>query len=213
MNAPTPSALTTLVSKSSSDPISALTTQVVHNLQHQHLWTSLRIHTSAADFITLSDFQNLPSTATPTPLISGIPPHLAYSHPDEQLYMLELGLRDDDLEPERVFVLATTQAQSWTLRKLAAVFDGLPQPGTVETPPPPDDTTTANGQQHVEDVKSDGGKAAKLARYYERRREAMVSKEWGGKRLLLAVVDRTMGGDGTVVYYVVQEGNVKPRQN
>jgi hypothetical protein len=212
MNAPTPSALTTLVSKSSSDPISALTTQVVHNLQHQHLWTSLRIHTSAADFITLSDFQNLPSTATPTPLISGIPPHRAYTHPDEQLYMLELGLRDDDLEPERVFVLATTQAQSWTLRKLAAVFDGLPQPGTVETTPP-DDTTTANGQQHVEDVKSDGGKAAKLAQYYERRREAMVSKEWGGKRLLLAVVDRTMGGDGTVVYYVVQEGNVKPRQN
>jgi hypothetical protein len=130
-----------------------------------------------------------------------------YTHPDEQLYMLELGLRDDDLDPERVFVLATTQGQSWTLRKLAAVFDSLPQPGSVETTP---DATNADS---AEPARSDSGKAAKLAQYYERRRKAMVSKQWGGKRLLLAMVDREMGGDGTVVYYVVQEGNVKPRQN
>lgn len=39
-------------------------------------------------------------------------------------------------------------------------------------------------------------------------------KGWGGKRLLLAIVGRGgMGGDGTVVYYTVGEGEVKPRQN
>ncbi len=34
------------------------------------------------------------------------------------------------------------------------------------------------------------------------------------KRLLLAMRAREgQGGDGTVVYYIVQEGEVKPRQN
>jgi tRNA-splicing endonuclease subunit Sen15, fungi type len=34
-------------------------------------------------------------------------------------------------------------------------------------------------------------------------------KEWRGKRVLLAVVD----GDSTVIYYLIHDGIVKPRQN
>jgi tRNA-splicing endonuclease subunit Sen15 len=127
------------------------------------------------------------------------------------MYMLENGLRDDDLLPERLFVLPTTQGQSWSLRKLAAVFDSLPEPGTgigegVQ------EAAAGNNSKDVADA-VDKDKSVSLAKYYERRKKADATKEWGGKRLLLALVDRTMGGDGTVVYYVVQEGNVKPRQH
>lgn len=136
------------------------------------------------------------------PLISGIPPHRLYTHPDEQAYMLEIGLRDEDLLPERVFVLPTAKGQTWSLRKLAAVFDSLPEPDVPDSSSAADAVAADNKE-----------KAAKLAKYYERRRKVNASKEWGGKRLLLAMVDRGIGGDGTVVYYIVQEGTVKPRQN
>ena len=34
------------------------------------------------------------------------------------------------------------------------------------------------------------------------------------KRVLLAMMSQNgMGGDGTIVYYIMQEGAVKPRQN
>ncbi|KAJ9224586.1 hypothetical protein DTO027B5_3948 [Paecilomyces variotii] len=191
---PSPSALTSLISASgSSDPISALTTQILHNLKHQHLWTSLQVH-------------QLPSTTdqdTSIPLISGVPPNRLYTHPDEQLWMLENNLRDDDIGPERFFVLPTTRGQKFTLRKLAGVFDSLPEVEEDERPL----LTQVTDDQKTKD------KAEKLSAYYERRKQMSKTQEWGGKRLLLAMVDRGVGGDGTVVYYVIQEGTVKPRQN
>ncbi|KAL1989320.1 hypothetical protein VTN96DRAFT_82 [Rasamsonia emersonii] len=208
--APAPSSLTALISQSgAADPISALTTQILHNLQYQHLWTSLRIHKpsspSSADGEAASSSSSSPEqlvSASAMPLISGIPPHRLYTHPDEQAYMLEIGLRDEDLLPERVFVLPTAKGQTWSLRKLAAVFDSLPEPDVPDSSSAADAVAADNKE-----------KAAKLAKYYERRRKVNASKEWGGKRLLLAMVDRGIGGDGTVVYYIVQEGTVKPRQN
>ncbi|KAI9931851.1 hypothetical protein ASPWEDRAFT_375062 [Aspergillus wentii DTO 134E9] len=194
---PEPSALTNLISASSvpGHPLSATTTQILHNLQHQHLWTALHIHdiqlptdpSSPEDQQSKSGF-----------LISGIPPHRVYTHPDEQLYMLERGLRDADIELERMFVLPTVQGQSWSLRKMAAVFDSLPE---------------GEEEPSSYEVSDKEDKAAKLQEYYEYRTKARATKEWGSKRLLLAMVDKGMGGDGTVVYYVVQEGAVKPRQN
>ncbi|OQD75024.1 hypothetical protein PENDEC_c008G02604 [Penicillium decumbens] len=199
---PGPSALSKLIeaSSASGNPFSATTLQIMHNLQHQHLWTSLQIHDistpSDTETSTKSPITSLPDNTAPT-LISGIPPHRVYTHPDEQLYMLEQGLRDDDLKPERIFVIPTAQGQSWSLRRMAAVFDALAE---VQ----PDETSTGE---------KDTGKAEQLAKYYERRKKAHETKEWGGKRVLLAMVDKGMGGEGTVVYYVVQEGEVKPRQN
>ena len=81
---------------------------------------------------------------------------------------------------------------------MAGVFDSLPEGGADE----------ANREVEVE-----GEKADKLREYYEYREKARATREWGGKRMLLAMVDRQMGGDGTVVYYVVHDGAVKPRQN
>ncbi|PLN84421.1 hypothetical protein BDW42DRAFT_39885 [Aspergillus taichungensis] len=220
---PQPSALTNLIAASPStsapsDPLAASTLQILHNLQHQHLWTSLQTHeielpvpkkdtpSSSASPPASSPATTTTTTTTTTTqyLISGIPPHHVYIHPDEQLYMLQRGLRETDIELERLFVLPAVQGQSWSLARLAAVFDSLP--GGEGRP-------AASAAAGTDIEGSEGDKAAKLAEYYEYREKASLTKEWGGKRILLAMVDRMMGGDGTVVYYIVQEGAVKPRQN
>ncbi|PLB46768.1 hypothetical protein P170DRAFT_428058 [Aspergillus steynii IBT 23096] len=202
---PNPSALSSLIAASASpNPLSASTIQILHNLQHQHLWTSLKAHDIPIPSSTPSTADEASSTLF---LISGIPPHHVYIHPDEQLYMLQKGLREDDVELERMFVLPTVHGQSWTLRKLAAVFDSLPDTAEEEAL----GSSVDDGEERA--GSEDGEKAAKLAAYYEYRQKARQTGEWGTKRLLLAMVDRSMGGDGTVVYYVVHEGAVKPRQN
>ena len=125
--------------------------------------------------------------------------------------MLERGLRDGDIDPERTFVVPTVQGQSWSLRRMAAVFDLLPSV----------DEELASLAAPAGDLQSGGAggydgddeKEARLRDYLEYRKKARYTGEWGGKRLLLGMVDRGMGGEGTVVYYVVQEGAVKPRQN
>ncbi|KAL4896664.1 hypothetical protein BDV59DRAFT_111284 [Aspergillus ambiguus] len=205
--APEPSALTSLIASTStpSNPYSASTIQTLHNLQHQHLWTSLQVHELP---LLHTSKPSSGGTTQPPPhlLISGIPPNRVYTHPDEQLYMLEKGLREEDVELERMFVLPTVQGQSWSLRKMAAVFDSLPSADSAQV------------QSSGEDIDEEGQKkspekAAKIAEYYKRRKQALQTREWGGKRILLSMVDKGMGGDGTIVYYVVQEGAVKPRQN
>lgn len=203
--APEASALTRLIDSASmsGNPLGATTIQILHNLQHQHLWTSLQIHDVP-----------IPANSTPDPaylepsardkgrtIISGIPPQRTYTHPDEQLYLLENGLGEDDLKPERVFVIPTSQGQYWSLRRMAGVFDALPN---IEVDEDSEESTSQN-------VNPD--KAKKLEEYYKRKEKALETKEWGSRRMLLAMVDKGMGGDGTVVYYVVQEGEVKPRQN
>lgn len=119
--------------------------------------------------------------------------------------MLEKGLQEDDIPAERMFVLPLAQGQAWSLRRLVAVFDSLAEP----------DSGSGEGEGERErSVLEDAGKKREgLVEYFARRKIAQSTREWGGKRLLLGMVDKGMGGDGTVVYYVVQEGAVKPRQN
>ncbi|CAI7574163.1 unnamed protein product [Penicillium manginii] len=180
----------------STNPQAATTLQVLHNLQHQHLWTSLQIHASPSN-----STSSVPQESRP-PLISGIPPNRVYTHPDEQLYMLEQGLREDDLRPERLFVIPTAQGQDWSLRRMAAVFDSLDEI-----------TVAADDEADLEKRPPQDEKAQKLEEYYQRRETANATLEWGSKRVLLGMSNKGMGGDGTVVYYIVQEGEVKPRQN
>ncbi|KAJ5996874.1 hypothetical protein N7499_006813 [Penicillium canescens] len=198
---PEPSALSAQTSSATHQtPSVATSTQVLHNLQHQHLWTSLLTHTIPTPLPSSTKGQTQTHAVT---LVSGIPPHRVYTHPDEQLWMLENGIREDDLRPERMFVIPTAHGQSWSLATMAAVFDELPRVagGLVEY------GHGENGENGDDEMER------KLTRYYEKREMARESREWGSQRLLLAMVDRGMGGDGTVAYYVVQEGEVKPRQN
>jgi tRNA-splicing endonuclease subunit Sen15 len=104
--------------------------------------------------------------------------------------MLENGIHETDVPVEREWVLPVAQGQKWSLRRLAGGFDALPERG--------DDIGV-----------EDEGKSQKLTEFLEMKKQG----KWGGKRLLLAMVNRGMGGDGTVVYYIVMEGSVKPRQN
>ncbi|KAK5143987.1 hypothetical protein LTR04_001716, partial [Oleoguttula sp. CCFEE 6159] len=141
---PPPSALTNLINSStpSSDHpayLYHLALQIQHNLQHQHLWTSLRIHTH-------SPLSSAPRTLLPRPLISGLPPQSVYIHPDEQIELLQrehvrkksrqaAGKADgegdkekEELRPEREWVLPTHFREKWSLRRFGEVFDGI---GTV----------------------------------------------------------------------------------
>lgn len=164
----------------------ALALQIQHNLQYQHSWTALTLHTHSP----------LTGALLPRPLLSGLPPQRLYVHPDEQIELLKEADRarkarkskfpggsgegdaaeaaeglEVKVEPEREWVLPTRLCEKWTLRRLSSVFEGI---GVV----PPEEKGNKNRW----------------------RRE---------KRVVLASVD----GDSTVVYYIVHDGVVKPRQN
>ena len=164
-------------SKTHGPALHSLALQIQHNLQYQHNWTSLHIHTHSP----------ITGSLLPRPLLSGLPPHRLYVHPDEQIELLkdadrarrankegETGALEVKAEPEREWVLPARLSEKWTLRRLAEVFDGL-----SEVPPEEDGTVQEAGKWRQT------------------------------KRLALATVDT----DSTVVYYIVQDGVVKPRQN
>jgi tRNA-splicing endonuclease subunit Sen15 len=171
-----------LASESSHLPsLHSLAIQIQHNLQYQHFWTDLKIHTHS----------RLTNELLPRPMLSGLPPQRLYIHPDEQIELLkeadrvrkakkdeEGGTLDVKAEPEHEWILPTRLTEKWTLRRLAEVFDAI----TV-VPPEPED--------------SEG----------EGRRKANPWRTT--KRVVLATADT----DSTVVYYIVQDGMVKPRQN
>ncbi|KAK2739872.1 hypothetical protein FQN57_006448 [Myotisia sp. PD_48] len=184
MQRPTPSAVTTVISSNPerASPPCALAFEIAHNLEHQHQWTSIRIH----EPYSLSPLQ-------PMPLLTGIPPNTVYTHPDEQAYILEHSISMGDVPLEREWVIPTSQGQKWSLSRLAGVFDSL--------------LTIAEDELELDRHEQQANKT--LQDFLRLKRE----KPWGGKRALLAMVNRGMGGDGTIVYYVVLEGAVKPRQN
>ncbi|KAF1917980.1 tRNA-splicing endonuclease subunit Sen15 [Ampelomyces quisqualis] len=166
--------------------LQSLAVQVQHNLQHQHAWSDLHVHTHS------------PRTHArlPRPLVSGLPAQRLYLHPDEQAALLRdadrkrrattaagaAGRLHVEAPPEREWILPTRLNEKWTLRRLAAVFDAIP-------PVPPAPATAA---------------AAATAD------SARPDSPWRAtKRVLLGTVD----SDSTVVYYIVHDGAVKPRQN
>lgn len=184
---PPASAVTSLIASHPPQTVHAahhhnLALQIHHNLQYQHDWTSLHIHTHSP----------ITKSPLPRPLISGLPPHRIYVHPDDQVEDLKKGLKDGEGVVEREWVLPTHLKEKWSLRRFAEVFDAL------EEEPPNDE-----GEQSERDdltTKSHDGQSEDTTSSKKRR---------GGKRLLLA----TQGDDSTVVYYIVHDAIVKPRQN
>jgi tRNA-splicing endonuclease subunit Sen15, fungi type len=177
-----------------------LALQILHNLQYQHRWTQLRIHTTSP----------LTGKPLPRPLISGLPPNRLYVHPDEQVELLQaqaerkkklkqketagsessaspngerLAEKDKFTEPEFEWVLPTHLREKWSLKRFAVVFDG------ISLVPPDGD-----------------GEDGKLPNW----KVGLSPNKWRTiKRVLLA----TLSDDSTVVYYICHEGLVKPRQN
>ncbi|GAB7345043.1 hypothetical protein MBLNU457_3458t1 [Dothideomycetes sp. NU457] len=192
---PPASALDTLIT-TTLDPSSphaphlhALAHQIKHNLQHQHLWTDLQIHTHTHTSSSTSS-----STPLPRPLISGLPPSRLYIHPDEQLSLLQAqkargGVGLGEVESEREWVLPSHIHEKWTLRRFGEVFD------RIEVVPPGD----AKAGAQEEDRHGDG--------------EGEDEDERNPWRKTKRVVLATLDDDSTVVYYIVHDGIVKPRQN
>lgn len=127
--------------------------------------------------------------AFPRPLICGTPPRPLYIHPDLQVEILKAehaGGVSLPLAAEPEWVLPTHISESWSLKAFAEIFDAI---GTL----PPVETEEATGA--------------------EVRPIHQVGQQWRGanrqKRLLLA----TLQDDSTIVYYVMHDGIVKPRQN
>lgn len=111
-------------------------------------------------------------------------------HPDEQIDMLKAGMKESDAQLEREWVLPCHLREKWSLRKMGQVFDAV---GVV--PPGLEEEREEDGKKGLEGKSGRGGNG--------------IKKRRGGKRILLGIV----GDDSTIVYYIVHDGIVKPRQN
>jgi len=206
------SAITTVIEKevpSESTPelksFYQLALQVRHNLQYEHQWSYLTIHL-------VSPITNQP---LPRPLISGLPPKRLYIHPDEQVELLKAERErknnaEEQLEsavlgssipsedtsyakPEPEWVLPTHLREKWSLRRMAEVFDAI-------THVPPDSDAEAGSESKRKSNSSATG--------------FMISKSQPNKwRSTKRIVLATLSDDSTVVYYIIHDGLVKPRQN
>ncbi|OMP87030.1 putative tRNA-splicing endonuclease subunit sen-15 [Diplodia seriata] len=161
----------------------ALALQVQHNLAHQHQWSAVRLHTHSP---------LAPHAPLPRPLLSGLPPRRLYTHPDEQMEMLKEEARRrkngetiKEPAPEREWVLPSHLRERWTLRRMGDVFDAV---GDV---PPRTPVVGEEGAAEEEDG------------------DDKPNKWRTTKRVVLAILE----DDSTVVYYLVHDGLVKPRQN
>lgn len=109
--------------------------------------------------------------------------------------------------------------KGWTLRKLAAVFDALPERGVwkememhagIAVDVDKDVEVEVDAEGETKNAGARGGKKEDR----EGRGATKSQKNRDAKRILLPIVaNRSKGGDGTVTYYIVQDGDVKPRQN
>lgn len=157
-----------------------LATTVLHNLQYQHDWTSLTIHTHTPSALPL-----------PRPIVSGLPPRKAYVHPDEQVEILKAEHTQGSTikqVPEREWALPTHIEEKWSLKRFSEVFD------TLDTVPPADD------DDEEDDVTGEDNPSG-------------AGKQWQGNKRQKRIFLATLHDDSTIVYYIVHDGLVKPRQN
>ena len=93
--------------------VDALAKIVLNNLENQHDWTGVQIHTQA-------DLQR--------PVIYGLPPKRLYVHPDEQVALIKAEkdrAQRIPQPPELEWVLPLSLAEKWTPAQFAAVLDTL----------------------------------------------------------------------------------------
>ncbi|PBP22741.1 tRNA-intron endonuclease [Diplocarpon rosae] len=113
-----------------------LSSIVIHNLQYEHNWTCITVHTHSP----------ITQRLLLRPIISGLPPKKAYIHPDEQVDILKAQHTTGEkieLLSEREWVLPTHLQEKMSLAKFAAIFDAL------DTVPPGDDETESSEGGHT----------------------------------------------------------------
>lgn len=183
-----------------------LALQIAHNLRFQHAWRELRLHYKSSN------------QALPRPVLSGLPPQRLYVHPDEQIELLQQQKAEGKtglpiLEAEREWVMPSELRERWSLKRFGQVFDVLPTvPADTEGGPLFADMETALQGGMVARANTQGALLPIRRREVNRVDDEGVPNPWrmtNPKRMLLATVD----DDSTVVYYVIHDGIVKPRQN
>lgn len=172
--------MSTLPVMASADYLEALTNVVVNNLVNQQDWTDVKVHHKPG---------------LPRQIISGLPPHRLYVHPDEQIAIIKAEKNRQDpvpQPPEVEWVLPTHLSEKWTLGRFAAVFDA------IEALPP----TASGGEQNEEELNG-----------LEEEDNGAEWKQWRGAKRGKRIILATVQDDSTVVYYFMHDGIVKPRQN
>ena len=140
-----------------------------------------------------SDLRVHSSSDLPRPLISGTPPEPIYVDPGGS--GIAGGGGGDGNKADREWVLPVDLREKWSVRQWAAVFDSIP----VEPPGHRGSSQEPGGPEAG--VRQDGcGSTPPLQEGNGQQRK---------KRLVMGIVS----GDSTVVYYIVHDGIVKPRQN
>jgi tRNA-splicing endonuclease subunit Sen15, fungi type len=164
-----------------------LALQVLHNLEYQHRWTNLKNHGTPSS----------QAPQTPRILLSGLPPTRLYVHPDEQVEIIKA---------ERERARQRVEATNDTLQTDS--LTGNTEPNTEVTPEPEWVLPT-----HLKEEWT----LERLAKVFDEIEAVppgydtvQVNLKWRQtKRLLMAILQ----DDSTVVYYIVHDGIVKPRQN
>ena len=187
---PAPSALSNLISGNQAKSEStSLPLEVLHNLQYQHGWRDLQIYVITND------------SRTPELLALEFPSHSLQtprSHVPPKVYLIS-GLPpchgylhpdfQNNLIRRKISESSVTVQREWVVPMSLGEKWTLQRLSRVFDAMPPRSP-----------LKAEGG--VELA-------------EWrDAKRVLLGMLSTSgMGGDGTIVYYIMQEGEVKPRQN
>ena len=194
-------------SNSTFEPHHHLALQIAHNLRFQHNWTDLHVH---------YHMEGAAGKAVPRPIVSGLPPQRLYIHPDEQIEILQRQRNAGkagwpDLEREREWVLPSHLREAWSLARLATIFDTLPvippdqSRGFLSRQAPwIQEGQTLESQQRS---RPRSGASDRSTPTGDQAENPWRTKQ--PKRLLLA----TLEDDSTLVYYIIHDGLVKPRQN
>ena len=196
--------------------------QVYHNLQHQHRWKSLKLH-KIRDFKANND--DIRNASTFYPLLSGLPPARIYIHPDElKEYVISNNSNEDST--------AHNQREAYVGRETeSTVSDDVKKNDAKALDRGKDYESAIKGLDNDIDKPqlewviptriSENWTLGRLAAIFDNidtiprdndgsLGSVATDEQWPRiKRAILAVVD----DDSTVVYYIVHDGLVKPRQN
>ncbi|EXJ71284.1 uncharacterized protein A1O5_05090 [Cladophialophora psammophila CBS 110553] len=161
----------------------------------------------------------------PIPIISGLPPQHTYLHPDLQTYLIKHNIKESEIPIQREFVLPLVLGEKWSLAKLCGIFDQLPERDIVRVRRPSGSSRdqrerrgnvngTGNENSTATAEEAIGGPATVSGTGRAGCKAGALHEHKDTKRVLFGMRAREGGGgDGTVVYYIMQEGEVKPRQN
>ena len=189
---PAPSAFTTLLTiTSAKSPSDALPLEILRNLRHQHSWSDLHFHPSPASGLDLAALDTFlistsSSTIPPPTLLCPAAVSLLSGIPPQPLYVhpdLQTHLISHNLLPTSL----APQVEFVLPASLGGKWSLRKLAAVFDCLPPRHPIQGVGGYVHLD-----------------------------AKRILLGMISREGkggGGDGTVVYYLVQEGDVKPRQN